>query len=89
MVLKKWREMMRLKHFFIVLIMIVWSSVSMAATATLIADTKSGFILSSRNPNAKIFPASLTKVMTLYMAFEALEEGLRLIEKRIIGQKPL
>lgn len=83
MVSKKWREMMRLKHFFIVLIMIMWSSVSMAATATLIADTKSGFILSSRNPNTKIFPASLTKVMTLYMAFEALEEGLLKMEDEL------
>lgn len=67
---------MRLKLFFVLLIMILWSGVSMAATATLIADTKSGFILSSRNPNTKIFPASLTKVMTLYLTFEALEEGL-------------
>ena len=42
---------------------------------SLIVDGKTGMILHSHNKNVKVYPASLTKVMTLYMLFEALEAG--------------
>jgi D-alanyl-D-alanine carboxypeptidase (penicillin-binding protein 5/6) len=42
---------------------------------SLIIDGKSGKILHSRNARAKIYPASLAKVMTVYLIFEALESG--------------
>lgn len=42
---------------------------------SLIADGKTGEILHLHNGDVKIYPASLTKVMTLYMLFEALESG--------------
>jgi D-alanyl-D-alanine carboxypeptidase (penicillin-binding protein 5/6) len=42
---------------------------------SLIVDGKSGKILHSRNARTKIYPASLTKVMTVYLIFEALESG--------------
>jgi D-alanyl-D-alanine carboxypeptidase (penicillin-binding protein 5/6) len=41
----------------------------------LIVDGKTGKILHSHNQNVRVYPASLTKVMTLYMLFEALEAG--------------
>ena len=75
--------MARLKVFFIALAIVLWSCVSLATPATLIADTKSGFILSSRNANMKTYPASLTKVMTLYLTFEALEEGLLKMDDKL------
>ncbi|MBR5129693.1 MAG: D-alanyl-D-alanine carboxypeptidase [Alphaproteobacteria bacterium] len=75
--------MKHLKVFFAAVIMMFWSATSLGGTATLIADTKSGFILSSRNANVKNYPASLTKVMTLYMAFEALEEGLLKMDDKL------
>ena len=43
--------------------------------ASLVVDGKTGKVLHARNANKKIYPASLTKVMTLYMIFEALESG--------------
>ncbi|MGC0371592.1 MAG: hypothetical protein DGJ47_000283 [Rickettsiaceae bacterium] len=43
--------------------------------ASLIVDGKSGKILHSRNAKKKVYPASLTKVMTLYLTFEALKSG--------------
>lgn len=46
-----------------------------ATISTLVADTKSGLILASRNANVPLPPASLTKVMTLYLAFYALDRG--------------
>lgn len=42
---------------------------------SLVVDGKTGEVLHSHNESVKIYPASLTKVMTLYMLFEALESG--------------
>lgn len=47
-----------------------------AGPCTLVADTKSGLILESKNADVEQHPASLTKVMTLYLTFDALENGI-------------
>ncbi len=41
----------------------------------IVIDATNGNILYQRNPDAAMYPASLTKMMTLYMIFEALEAG--------------
>ncbi len=38
-------------------------------------DMKTGEILFSKNPNEPIAPASLTKILTLYLIYEAMDEG--------------
>lgn len=43
--------------------------------ASIVVDADSGFVLSEKNPDKRLYPASLTKMMTLYMAFEALDNG--------------
>ncbi len=43
--------------------------------AALVMDGASGQILYERNPDATRYPASLTKMMTLYLLFESLEKG--------------
>jgi D-alanyl-D-alanine carboxypeptidase len=43
--------------------------------ASLIMDARTGEVLRSSNARARLHPASLTKMMTLYIAFEALENG--------------
>ena len=43
--------------------------------AALVADMDSGRVLYSENANAANYPASLTKIMTLYLTFNALEHG--------------
>ncbi len=43
--------------------------------ASIIVDGNSGATLSSNNPDALRHPASLTKIMTLYLLFEQLERG--------------
>jgi D-alanyl-D-alanine carboxypeptidase len=43
--------------------------------ASLVIDADSGKILHSRHADARRYPASLTKLMTLYLTFEALDEG--------------
>ncbi len=45
------------------------------AFATIIVDGNSGSVLQSTNPDSLRHPASLTKIMTLYMLFEKLEQG--------------
>ena len=43
--------------------------------SSIIVDANSGAVLSSNNPDGIRRPASLTKVMTLYLLFERLESG--------------
>src|SRR5207253_3240362 len=45
------------------------------AFASIIVDGNSGAVLQSTNPDASRHPASLTKIMTLYVLFERLEAG--------------
>ncbi len=44
------------------------------ATSWLLVDVTSGQILASHNPDVAVEPASLTKLMTAYLAFSALRE---------------
>ena len=43
--------------------------------ADIVVDGNSGAILHASNPDALRHPASLTKIMTLYLLFEQLEAG--------------
>ena len=49
--------------------------VSLPIQTSLIVDGKTGKVLHASNSKEIIYPASLTKVMTMYMLFEALESG--------------
>ncbi|MFY0692877.1 MAG: D-alanyl-D-alanine carboxypeptidase [Paracoccaceae bacterium] len=46
-----------------------------APYAAMVIDARSGEVLHSRNADTRLHPASLTKMMTLYIAFEAIEKG--------------
>ncbi len=45
------------------------------ASAWLLVDAQSGRTLAEKDPDARIEPASLTKLMTAYIAFTALKDG--------------
>jgi serine-type D-Ala-D-Ala carboxypeptidase (penicillin-binding protein 5/6) len=45
------------------------------ARAWLLIDTQSGAVLAERDPDRKIEPASLTKLMTAYLTFQAIQSG--------------
>lgn len=51
--------------------------------AAILVDAKTGEVLYSRRPDAARHPASITKVMTLYLTFEALETGQLSMRDRI------
>lgn len=46
-----------------------------APYAALVLDARTGEILHSRNADTRLHPASLTKMMTLYVAFQAIQRG--------------
>lgn len=61
--------------------LIVWAGTSPARAqqssdqySSIVVDAASGTILSQDNPDARRFPASLTKMMTLYLLFEAVRD---------------
>ena len=60
----------------------------LAATGYILMDHQSGQILSSNNPDARLEPASLTKIMTAYVVFTELENGhIRLDEEVRVSEK--
>jgi D-alanyl-D-alanine carboxypeptidase len=52
-------------------------------SAAIVVDAKTGKILYSRSPDAQCYPASLTKMMTLYLLFDALAGGKTTLNSRI------
>lgn len=54
---------------------VVAQSSDNARYAAIVIDAESGEVLFARHADSRRYPASITKVMTLYMAFEALAEG--------------
>ncbi len=50
---------------------LVWA----APYAAMVMDARSGKVLHAENADTRLHPASLTKMMTLYVVFEAVENG--------------
>lgn len=59
------------------------SAAHAATSAAIVVDAKTGRVLYSSNPDARAYPASLTKMMTLYLLFEALDAGKVSLTSRI------
>ncbi|MCT4558403.1 MAG: serine hydrolase [Pelagimonas sp.] len=55
--------------------LVVPMSAFAAPYAALVMDARSGKVLHSRNADTRLHPASLTKMMTVYIAFEAVQNG--------------
>jgi D-alanyl-D-alanine carboxypeptidase len=51
-----------------------WAQVGSDRYSSIVIDARSGQVLEAENPDAERHPASLTKMMTLYMTFEALRD---------------
>ena len=74
-------QRLSLSRFGLFLIAAVWLVIvvpvsAMAAPyAAYVIDARSGKVIHSRNADTRLHPASLTKMMTLYIAFQAIERG--------------
>jgi D-alanyl-D-alanine carboxypeptidase len=61
---------------FVAAVLTISSDQSGAAPyADIVVDANSGTVMHATNPDARRHPASLTKIMTLYLLFEQLEAG--------------
>jgi D-alanyl-D-alanine carboxypeptidase len=54
-----------------------------AGFAAIVIDAKTGKILDEENPDSLRHPASLTKIMTLYLLFERIEQGKLTLKSRL------
>jgi D-alanyl-D-alanine carboxypeptidase len=54
---------------------IAWSGPGLARTAAIVVDADTGTVLEASEATVRWYPASLTKVMTLYLTFEQIEAG--------------
>jgi D-alanyl-D-alanine carboxypeptidase len=63
--------------FLVVVAGLIWPRPASAAPdyAAIVVDADSGTVLESVSATARWYPASLTKVMTVYLAFEEIEAG--------------
>ncbi len=61
----------------------VASAAAAVPSSAIVVDAKSGKVLFSSNPDSKRYPASLTKMMTLYLLFEAIENGKTSLDAKI------
>lgn len=80
---------MKARKFFAILFMLCLPVLARASDyrAALVADMDTGRVLYQENANVENYPASLTKIMTLYLTFDALEHGrLHLDDYLIVSQ---
>ncbi|KXZ39937.1 D-alanyl-D-alanine carboxypeptidase (penicillin-binding protein 5/6) [Alkalithermobacter thermoalcaliphilus JW-YL-7 = DSM 7308] len=63
-------------------------AINITATSAILIDGKSGQIIYEKNAHEKLPPASVTKIMTLLLIMEALDEGrIKLDDKVTISEK--
>ncbi|NQV44399.1 MAG: D-alanyl-D-alanine carboxypeptidase [Rhodospirillales bacterium] len=72
---KTWRVGAIATAMAFVLGLLVLPQSALAKYASLVMDASTGRVLHSVNADTRNYPASLTKMMTLYMIFEALNRG--------------
>lgn len=73
----------------VVVFFLFMSGAAIAAPyAAVVMDARTGEVLHARNADTRLHPASLTKMMTLYVAFEAIRRGeISLDTKVLISRK--
>ena len=73
-----------IRTFCILLLALVPASVIAAPYAAMVVDARSGEVLHSRNADTRLHPASLTKMMTLYVVFDAVRKGEISLDTRVV-----
>ena len=81
--METWLKIKKLYLYTVFLLVAAFSLAEAAPYADMVMDARSGKVLRSRNADARLHPASLTKMMTLYIAFEAIENGEIDVDKKV------
>lgn len=72
----RWSKRLLLSIFAPLLVAAVWSAPAAAREeASILLDYRTGAVLAARNADQSVIPASLTKMMTLYLTFRAVAAG--------------
>nr|WP_325253610.1 D-alanyl-D-alanine carboxypeptidase [Amylibacter sp.] len=69
--------------YFLCVVTFVGTVAQAAPYAAMVVDARTGEVLHSRNADTRLHPASLTKMMTLYIVFDAVERGEISLDKQI------
>ena len=64
-------------------VVLVQPGEAQARYAAIVMDAETGTVLHAANADTRNYPASLTKMMTLYMTFEALDQGRLTLHQRL------
>ena len=68
---------------FVACAVLVTSPLHAAPFAAIVMDARSGEVLYEDNADARLHPASLTKMMTLYIAFQEIKAGNISLDTRV------
>jgi D-alanyl-D-alanine carboxypeptidase len=89
------RRLLRVIVAVLALVVLVLPATGWTAPyAALVMDARTGKVLFSDNADTRLHPASLTKMMTLYLAFQAIERGeigldsMVTVSKKAAGEAP-
>jgi D-alanyl-D-alanine carboxypeptidase len=72
---------------FVVSTLVVTSPLQAAPFAAIVMDGRTGEVLYEKNANARLHPASLTKMMTLYIVFQEIEAGRLSLDSKVTVTK--
>jgi D-alanyl-D-alanine carboxypeptidase len=72
---------------FIATSVVMTNPASAAPFAAVVMDARTGEILYEKNANTRLHPASLTKMMTLYIAFQEIESGRLSLDTKVTVTK--
>ncbi|MSU88543.1 serine hydrolase [Rhodobacteraceae bacterium 2CG4] len=65
-------------------VLVLWTTVAQAAPyAALVMDARDGRVIHATNADTRLHPASLTKMMTLYLVFDAIRNGKLHLDQKI------
>ncbi len=78
-----WQQILFAICFFVSISMIPNIAEANPKYASIVMDARTGDVLRARNIDKRLHPASLTKMMTLYLTFEAVETGRLKLSTRI------
>jgi D-alanyl-D-alanine carboxypeptidase len=72
---------------FVVSTVVVTSPLQAAPFAAIVMDGRTGEVLYEKNADARLHPASLTKMMTLYITFQEIEAGRLTLDTKVTVTK--
>ncbi len=72
---------------FVVSTVVVTSPLQAAPFAAIVMDGRTGEVLYEKNADARLHPASLTKMMTLYIVFQEIEAGRLSLDTKVTVTK--